>query len=43
MKSIDIKIVAQRMHTEGKSFADISEALNITRHSAIHLCNYQPK
>ena len=42
MKSIDIKIVAQRMRTEGKSFVDISEALHITRHSARHLCNYQP-
>ena len=31
MKSIDIKIVAQRMHTKGKSFVDISEALHITR------------
>jgi len=31
------------MRTEGKSFADISEVLNITRHSARHLCNYKPK
>ena len=43
MKSIDIKIVGQHMRTEGKSFVDISEALHITRRSARHLCNYQPK
>ena len=41
MKSHGIKIITKNMRKDGKSHGDIAVALNVTRQSARHLCNYE--
>ena len=41
MKSYGIENIAKNMRKDGKSYGDIAVALNVTRQSARHLCNYK--
>ena len=41
MKSHGIKIITKNMRKDGKSYVDIAVALNVTRQSYRHLCNYK--
>jgi len=43
MRSIDEKMLARRWKNEGKSYAEISKLLDISRNSAIYLCYYRSK
>jgi len=41
MKSNDVRLIARRLHEEGKSYGAIAEILGITRYSARHLAIYK--
>lgn len=41
MYSEEIKLLAVRLHSEGKSYTDIARILNVKRSCAQNLCNYQ--
>ena len=43
MKSIELKQLAVLYKNEGRSYAEISEILHISRNCAINLCNYENK